>query len=450
MNKKMTIRTIIAAILLAAPVSFATAQSTRDITLNEAIKIGLQNSKQLKLSDARVREATYQLRDARGRMLPDLSVSGSYLRVSQPTIDLKLKTGNQTNGEQSSNAASNIKVNEAAYGIANLSFPVFAGLKIHYGIESAKYLQKAAQLDADKDREEVIQNIVNAYSTLYKARVAVELVKENLRGAQQRVKDFTNLEKNGVIARNDLLKAELQQSNVELSLLDAQSNLKVTNTNINLMLGLPEDTQLIPDSSSFIQVQDAGSINDWESKALQNRKDVAALAMREKAANANIKIAKGDYYPSLALTGGYVAADIPNFVTITNALNAGVGVKYSPSSLWKAGTKVAEARTQKAELMINEDMLNDQVRIQVTKAYEDYLLSNQKITVYDKAVDQATENYRITKNKYDNSLATTTDLLDADVAQLQAQLNYISARVDASVAYNRLLQSAGLLNENIK
>jgi outer membrane protein TolC len=450
MNKKMTIRTIIAAILLVAPVSFATAQSTRNITLNEAIRIGLQNSKQLKLSDAKVREATYQLRDARGRMLPDLSVSGSYLRVAQPTIDLKLKTGSQTNGEQSSNAASNIKVNEAAYGIANLSLPVFAGLKIHYGIESAKYLQKAAQLDADKDREEVVQNIINAYSTLYKARAAVELVKEDLRGAQQRVKDFTNLEKNGVIARNDLLKAELQQSNIELSLLDAQSNLKVTATNINLMLGLPEETQLIPDSSSFVQVQDAGSITDWESKALQNRKDVAALAMREKAANANIKIAKGDYYPSLALTGGYIAADIPNFITITNALNAGVGVKYSPSSLWKAGTKVAEAKTQKAELMINEDMLSDQVRIQVTKAYEDYLLSNQKITVYDKAVDQATENYRITKNKYDNSLATTTDLLDADLAQLQAELNFIAARVDASVAYNKLLQTAGLLNENIK
>lgn len=445
----MTIRTIIATVLLAMPGAFASAQGNRDITLNEAIRIGLQNSKQLKLSDAKVREATYQLRDARGRMLPDLSVSGSYLRVAQPTIDLKLKTGSQTNGE-SSNAASNIKVNEAAYGIANLSLPVFAGLKIHYGIESAKYLQKAAQLDADKDREEVIQNIVNAYSTLYKARAAVELVKENLRGAQQRVKDFTNLEKNGVIARNDLLKAELQQSNIELSLLDAQSNLRVTNTNINLMLGLAEDTQLVPDSSSFVQVQDAGSINDWESKALQNRKDIAALAMREKAANANIKIARGDYYPSLALTGGYIAADIPNFVTITNALNAGVGVKYSPSSLWKAGTKVAEARTQKAELMINEDMLSDQVRIQVTKAYEDYLLSNQKITVYDKAVDQAMENYRITKNKYDNSLATTTDLLDADVAQLQAQLNFIAARVDASVAYNKLLQTAGLLNENIK
>lgn len=100
--------------------------------------------------------------------------------------------------------------------------------------------------------------------------------------------------------------------------------------------------------------------------------------------------------------------------------------------------------------MINEDMLSDQVRIQVTKAYEDYLLSNQKITVYDKAVDQATENYRITKNKYDNSLATTTDLLDADLAQLQAELNFIAARVDASVAYNKLLQTAGLLNENIK
>lgn len=424
------------------------AQNTRSITLDEAIQLGLQNSKQLKLSDAKVKEATLSLHDAQGRMLPEVSVSGSYMRLAQPTIDLKLNSNSQSSGNEQSNPATNIKVNQVAYGIANASLPVFSGLRVHYGIQSARYLEKAAKLDADKDREEVILNIINAYSNLYKSRAAVDLVKENLHQSQQRVKDFTNLEKNGIIARNDLLKVELQESNTELSLLDAESNMKVTNINVDLLLGLPEETLLIPDTTSFLAMQDARNINDWEQMALGNRKDVAALAMREKAADANIKAARGEYYPSLALTGGYIAADIPNLLTITNALNGGIGLKYSPSSLWKAGTKVSEAKTQKAMIMINRDMLDDQVRIQINKAYEDYLLSNQKINVYEKAVAQATENYRITKNKYDNSLATTTDLLEADVAQLQAKLNYTFAKVDAMVAYNKLLQTAGALNDN--
>jgi outer membrane protein TolC len=93
-------------------------------------------------------------------------------------------------------------------------------------------------------------------------------------------------------------------------------------------------------------------------------------------------------------------------------------------------------------------MLNDQIHIQVNQAYENYVVSMKKIGMYEKAIEQADENYRITKNKHTNALATTTDLLEADVAELQAKLNYTSARADAVVAYNKLLQSAGLLGEN--
>ena len=76
------------------------------------------------------------------------------------------------------------------------------------------------------------------------------------------------------------------------------------------------------------------------------------------------------------------------------------------------------------------------------------MLSEKKIEVYQKAVEQAAENYRITKNKYDNTLATTTDLLDADLAQLQTKLNLSNATIDKVVAYNKLLQTAGILNNN--
>ena len=72
------------------------------------------------------------------------------------------------------------------------------------------------------------------------------------------------------------------------------------------------------------------------------------------------------------------------------------------------------------------------------------LSTQKKVEVYTKAIEQATENQRITKNKFINSLATTTELLDADVALLQARLGSSFYRADALVAYFKLLHSAGL------
>jgi outer membrane protein TolC len=417
------------------------AQNTKNLSLAEAIDLSLKNSKQLKLNQLKITEATAVLQEAKNNKLPDLSISGSYLRLQQPTVDLKVKLG-------SGGSSPSINVDQAYYGIINASVPLFAGFKINSGIESAKYLEQAAKLDADKNKEDVIQNTIAAYCNLYKAQVTLELVKVSLKESKQRVKDFESLEKNGLMARNDLLKAALQESNVELTLLDAENNLKISNINMDLMLGLPEFMTLNADSNSFAQAKDAGTMEVWEQRAFDNRKDVASLVLREKATNANIKIIKGDYYPSLALTGGYIAADVPNFITISNALNVGIGVKYSPSSFWKTGSKITEANARLQEIKLNEEWLNDNIRIQVNQAYQNYVLSQKKIEVYQKAVEQTAENFKITRNKYNNSLATTTDLLDADVAQLQAKLNFTFAKADAVVAYNALLQSTGMLRPN--
>ena len=157
------------------------------------------------------------------------------------------------------------------------------------------------------------------------------------------------------------------------------------------------------------------------------------------------KTIKADYYPSIALTGGYVAADIPKFLSVTNAVNIGVGVKYNIASLWKTKTKLAGAEARVQQVAASQEILNDNIRMQINQAYQAYFVSTKKIEVLEKAVIQATENYRITKNKYDNSLATTTELLDADVALLQSKLSVTNAKADSFLAYNRLLYAAGLL-----
>lgn len=413
------------------------AQESRTLTLKDAIDMALKNSRQLKANEAKVQEALAAVKEAEEKKLPDAGFSGSYMYLPfQPNVDLKTGSG----------SGAGPSVNQVIYGSLNISLPLYNGGKTKYGIESAKLLAEAVKLDTDHDRGLVLLNIINACINLYKAHQAIELVKENLLQSQQRVKDLSNLEKNGLLARNDLLKAELQSSNTELALLDAETNYKMACVNMNILMGLPEQTILVPDRNGLALPASIKTLDEYEQEALKNRKDIGAIASRKKAAGISIKSIKAEKYPSISLTGGYIAADIPKFLTVYNAVNVGLGFKYNIASLWKNKSKVNEAEARLKQIEAGEQGLNDNIRLQINQAYNSYLVSVKKIEVYEKSVIQATENYRITKNKYDNALANTTELLDADVALLQAKLSVTNAKADSFLAYNRLLQTAGILN----
>ncbi len=423
------------------------AQEKKTLSLAEAIDLSLKNSHQLKNDQAKIEEATASLKEAVQKKLPDVGASASYVRLGAANFDLKTKSNNGGSGGSTNEPP---KVNQAMYGILNASLPIYQGGRIKYGIESSEFLEKAAKLDAEDNKDEVIQTTIEAFATLFKAKSAVRLVKENLTQSQQRTKDLGNLEKNGLLARNDLLKAELQSSNIELNLLDAENNLQLANVNMDLMLGLPTNTELVLDTNGIAKKEDPRVLEDYLQLAMTNRKDISALDYRKKAAESSVKSVESGKYPSISLTGGYIAADVPKVFTVTNAINIGIGVSYNISSLWKNKAKVQAAEARVKQIVTTQAIADDNVKLQVNKNYFSLLSSRKKIEVYAKAVEQARENYRIIKNKFDNSLATTTELLEADVAQLQANLAYTLARADAFVAYNKLLQTAGVLSTELK
>ena len=246
------------------------AQNTRSLTLTEAIDLGIKNSSLLKNNKALADEASAAVKEALNNRLPDVNFSGSYMYLPvTPTISTSVKTGSDSTGSGGGG-----KVSQAIYGMASASLPLYSGGRMKYGIESAKYLEQAARLDVDDNREEVIFNTIDAFANLYKAKAALSIVNENLAQSKQRVKDFSNMEKNGLLPRNDLLKAELQASNAELAVLDAENNFRLSNTNMTIMLGLPLQTEIVPDSASLQQSIQLKTIEDYEQLALQNRKDI--------------------------------------------------------------------------------------------------------------------------------------------------------------------------------
>ena len=432
---KIILLYIVGIVIIQLPLQAQTAQK---ISLQQAIDLSIKTSNNLKIAGSKVLQASADVQEAKDRKLPNASVSASYLRLSSANINLK--------SAQNSNRPSP-KVNQAVYGIANVTMPLYSGGRIKYGIESAEYLEKAAMLNVENDKEAVVYNTIQAYTNLYKSSKTLTVIKENLNASVQRDSLFSRLEQNGILARNDLLKAQLTTSNIELSLLDAQNNFNIATINMALLLGLQENTSIEVDSN-FVNVPlQLKPFIEMENMALQNRKDAQAIAFQKRAAAVGVKIAKSEAYPTIALTGGYIAADIPKLLTVTNAVNIGLGVQYNIASLWKNNTKLTQARAREVQLSATESLINDGIKLQLNKDYQNYLFAQKKIDVYEKSITQATENYRITKNKYDNNLVTITDLLEADISLLQAKLNASVAKADAALAYNKILSTTGTLSK---
>lgn len=418
-------------------VMYTNAQEKKQLSLDEAVQLGIQNSKNLKIDAAKIEEATADLLEAKNRQLPELKVSGSYMYLPiKPNIDLKLPGVSAAGGPE---------VHQVAYGSANLSVPIYSGGRIKYGIQSAKYLVEASKLSTENDKIAIAYNVAQAYNNLFKANQSIKVLEENLTASQKRDETFLKLENNGVIARNDRLKANLQTSNIELQLLEAKNNYNIANINMDLLLGLPETTEIEVDQNYLDESDDVKPVDFYLNEARENRKDLQALDQQRKAAELGTKSAKAENLPSIAFTGGYVAADIPKFLTIYNAVNVGVGISYNLSNLWKENSALKQSKAREMQLSATNDLLNDNIKLDVNREYQNSDYSKKRITVFEKAAVQANENYRITKNKYDNGLATMTELLDADAAQIAANVGVINAKADAALAYRKLLQTTGTL-----
>ena len=413
------------------------AQEKRSLTLDEAVHLAWDKSNEVGLANAKVSSKKYELQSAKNNQYPDFRISGQYQRLANASINLK---ANQNN----SSATALPVVDQLMIGQANATLPIFSGFKLQNSVQMHKNLYEAETATAAHTKEEVAMKVINFYASLFKAQKTVGILKENQKRAEQRAYDFGELEKNEVIARNDLLKAQLQVSKIKLSIDEAVNNENIINYQLITLLKLPVGTKLEIRESDFANFK-MDNVPTSEQPALENRKDLQAIQLQEKASKANIKVAKAGYYPSINLIGGYIALDLKNVVTVQNAMNYGLGVSYDLSSIFKNGTAVRLAESKATEIQNSEAMLTDYIKIEVQKAIEEYHLAIQQNEVYGQAVAQSSENYRIIKDKYDNGLADTNDLLEADVEQLSANINKTLAKANIIQKYYALLNATGQL-----
>jgi len=419
-------------------ISSIEAQEKTSLTLDEAVKMAWEKSNEVTLANTKVNSKKYELQTVKNNQYPDLKIQGQYQRLGKASIDMH-------NDEAS--AEPTASPDRAMFGMANLSLPIFSGFKIQSSIDAYDNLYEAESANAAKTKEDVALRVITYYTALYKAQKTLDLLNENQKQAKQRVTDFTELEKNGIIPRNDLLKAQLLVSKTQLSIDEANNNINNINFYLVTLLKLDPSVKIEVNENDFFSLKTSNAPTS-DAIALENRKDLEALRFQQKASEANIKVARAGYYPSLALLGGYTALDLKDFITVKYAMNFGVGLTYDLSGILKNNAHVREAESRALEVKNTEAIMTDRIKVEVQKSIEDYDLAINQSVVYDEALQQAAENYRLVKDKFDNGLSDTNDLVEADVEHLNAKINTALSKAAIIQKYYELLSVSGQLSQS--
>lgn len=436
----LLLRHIFLVLIIAAAIPTVNAQD-RTLTIGEAIKLGLENSKTLKYSQSKVDQAVSQYNQAKDRALPSGTVSYMYSRAQIPVNNLSFGPTSFTLPKSAN----------ANLGIASLVEPIYAGGKFKYARESTDLLVKIARLDVDNDKDQVTSGIINAYYNLYKVVQSKKVVDQNLTTVDQQIKQSQRFFEQGIVTKNDVLRFQLQRSNIEINGVDLESNRKIINYNLDVLLGLPETTQIIVDQVNTTE-HPVLPLSNYLDTAFANRQEIKQLDLRTRIAETNIKTTHANRLPTLAATAGLYYLDValnpfPIKGSYITPLTAGLSLSWNFGTIWSNKNREAESRIEREQTVINKSITTDNLKNEVNQNYQNYVTALNKVNLLQTAIAQATENNKLQESRYKSNISSATDRADAQTLLYEAQTNLELAKADAGLAYYILLKSTGKINK---
>lgn len=431
--------------------SLAPAQQKLHLTLDQAIQTGLENSKVLHSSRFRLDAADARASEMSGAALPSLKFNAAYTRLSEVPAQGFTMPANAF-GPGFPPAPVSVVLSPTIldnYTLrATVQQPLWTGGKLSGAIDAAKENAVASEFDLKKDRADVIYNITAAYWNLYRAREAKSFVDSNVAQVKAHLVDAQNLQRQGMITQNDLMKVQVQLSDAQVRAIDADNMVRMALYALNNTLGLPLQTEITIMSQLQPRDRSFGSIDTLVAQAIDNRPELAAMQARVRASEAGVTAARGGWWPQIAVVGNYNYLN-PNsrYFPLVKQFKDSWDVSVSASlDIWnwlQTANQSAQASAQLSQAREGLAMLNDGVTLEVTQNYLGIQKARERATVSQQGVVQAEENYRIMKGKYAQGMAANSELLDAEVALLQSRLNLVQSLVDYELAIAGLTRAIG-------
>ena len=497
-STKHLFRSIIAVFLISVTPTFA----QKTLTLEECREMALEQNKKIKMSQQDAQAAAYTKKSAATHYLPKISFGGGYLRTNKsikpldqdlllpivPFNSIDPSTGmfnpnalndpetalntlviDPNTGAPMTDAAGNpifknyamlpadkltLDNNNLYYARLSLSQPLFTGFKIVESNKMARHAENIANKNVVLTKAEVLSKTDEAYWRVVSLNQKVKLAQSYEALLDQLVTDLENMYAEGIITKNDVLKAQVKQNESKLQVLKAENGLALSKMALAQIVGI--------DSGEYIDVMDK-DIDDNEvllssspinpEASAENRAEISMLKEKVSVMQAQRNIERSKFMPSVLLTGGYGFANPNPYNGLKNEFGGdwSVGVVVSmPIFTWgerKHDMNVANMKKIRAQYELDDarEMINLEIRQNQFKHIE----SIKKVEMTKLSVLQAEENMNTTKDNLSEGRTTLSELLEAQLQWADASSEHIDALIEVKTTLTELEKSTGEIYKHI-
>ncbi len=430
MSKK---KRLIGLLFLTVLCSQSLCAQTRRMGIEELFRIADEQSKSIRTFRIGKEAAEESLNAAKAQRLPDVNVSlsASYL-------------GDGKIWDRDFSNAMTVDMPHFGNNFAlEAQQVIYSGGAISSGIKQAEIGKLLAELDLQKNVQEVRFLLVGHYLNLYKLDNQIRVLQKNMELTDEVIANMQARRAQGTVLKNDITRYELQKEQLNLQLSRVKDSRKIANHQIVTTLHLPSSTVISPDTSLLERQILTLSEDEWQNIADANnillKQTQATIQLNEQ----KVRQERSELLPHVAIVAadhldGPITIEVPALNNNFNYWYVGIGVKYNISSLFKNNKKLKQTRLNVRQAQEQHQLAQEQIENNVQEGYVNFLTAFTDLRTQENSVKLADENYGVTNNRYKNEMALLTDMLDASNMKLAADLGLVNARINILYHYYKM------------
>ena len=416
------------------------------LTLPDAIAQGLANSQRLAELQAREEAATFAAEGRRDAYFPVVSLQGGYTRTNHVEEFSVIAPG-------PSRVLVYPDIPDNYRTRLDLQWPIYTGGRTDALVQAANAERTAVGKDLDAARADLKLEITRAFYAVLTARDTEDVLRRSLDAADAHLRDVRSRLESGLIPPNDVSAAEAQVSHQRVLAVEAANLRGVAEADLQRLIGAPPGpiglAELPPvDDPLFARVTETATVSDLIARAIKARPERQALEQRAASADFRASATASTKWPQIGVGSGFDYANpqprnFPRAATWATAWDASINVTWT---LWDGGRRGADTGEAKANAKALRTRVADfdrQVTFEVRQRTLELVSSRQAVTAAADEVRAAVAAERAVGERYTAGVATATDVLDAQVARLQAELDRTRAVANVRLAEARLERAIG-------
>jgi outer membrane protein len=413
------------------------------------LKIARQKNPRLKVAEANISTAGAEITSAFGNFLPSATFNMGYTRQLNVEAGQKINIGGQTIVVG--------KIEPNSYNMSlSLNYNLFDGFSREAQYNSAKERLNSAFSSYSQTISDIEIGVYRAYINALRLTKILEARRKDFELGQKELERVRALFEAGSIPITNVLSQEAELANKEILIIQAENDLKNAKAILLSSMGMEPDINIaisekdIPSEYSEEEIaqfrSQFGVLEKVLPKVLSNRKDLLALEQQITASQANLTIARANYFPTLSAYGGWSWAnnEFNKFSELGRSF-VGLALRVPIFENFKTNYQIELAKAQIVELETQKLQLEQNIKSQLIQAINNLDAAEKQLSATKKSVEAAEKNFQSARERYNVGSTSVTDYLLANNLLVNAQINQINAIYGYYLAQKELLYTIGLL-----